>query len=291
MRVFGLLLSLGISLPLFADTQVTTQIYDVDYGQQMGDEILVLLTSGQVVKVTHHTKDIIDEIQYWKEGNTNEWYTFNLDNDRNIVAVNPATPKRQAVDLTKFDDMSSKSNYVPTTVADMATAKKYHREGRRNKKDSQCFNRAMIWSYEWYRNHSVRSNKILIFFTRNYIRRVNFEWWFHIAPYLHIMENGKVVEKVMDLKYTSAPRSFREWSNIFMKNDAECPVITKYSEYADFPYTGECYLYRTNMYTYQPADLQMHEAWGYTKTSFIMNEVKGAYLEAYDIHLDPSGAQ
>jgi hypothetical protein len=62
-------------------------------------------------------------------------------------------------------------------------------------------------------------------------------------------------------------------------------VITKYSDYADNPYTGECYLQRTNMYTYQPADLQMNEAWGYEKTNWNMTEVRQAYLEAFDEQL------
>ncbi len=173
-------------------------------------------------------------------------------------------------------------NYVPTTIADMKLAQKYFKEARYNPKDSQCFNRAHVWSYEWWRKHSLRSNKILIYFTRNYIRRYNFEWWFHIAPLVHVMENGKVVERVMDVKYSSRPTEVQKWANIFLRNDAPCTVITKYSDYADYPYTGECYFQRANMYTYQPADLQMNEAWGYTKNSFLMNEVRQAYQEAFD---------
>jgi hypothetical protein len=36
------------------------------------------------------------------------------------------------------------------------------------------------------------------------------------------------------------------------------------------------------MYTYQPADLQMNEAWNYVKEDFLIDEVKQAYLEAFD---------
>jgi hypothetical protein len=96
------------------------------------------------------------------------------------------------------------------------------------------------------------------------------------------MENGKIVERVLDVKYTNGPKKFQEWANIFLLNNASCPVITKYSDYADYPYTGECYLQRTSMYTYQPADLQMNEAWGYTKENFNINEVRQAYLDAFD---------
>jgi hypothetical protein len=99
---------------------------------------------------------------------------------------------------------------------------------------------------------------------------------------VHVLDNGQVVERVMDVKYSRGPVEFRRWTNLFMRNDAECRVITKFSDYADYPYTGECYLQRTDMYTYQPADLQMNEAWGYTKDKFNMTEVRQAYLEAFD---------
>jgi hypothetical protein len=92
----------------------------------------------------------------------------------------------------------------------------------------------------------------------------------------------------MDVKYTSGPLEFRTWTNIFMNRDPECPVITKFSEYADNPYLGDCYIQRTNMYTYQPADLQMYEAWDYKKDNFVMDEVRQAYLEAFNERLSES---
>jgi hypothetical protein len=286
MRVLSLLVFLCYSMALFANTSITSQIYDIDYGQRIDDEILVLLKNGQVVKITHEMKELIENARYDELVLANQSLAFTVNKYRYITAIRPSDVKDVPIDESLFHIAQNKNAYIPTTIADLKVAQQYHREGRRNPKDSQCFNRAMIWSYEWWRNHSLRSMKILVFFTRNYIRRYNFEWWFHIAPYVHVKdEEGKVTEKVMDLKYTSGPRSFRQWTDIFMRNDAECPVITKYSEYADYPYTGECYLMRTNMYTYQPADLQMNEAWGYTKAGFNSNEVKAAYLEAFDINL------
>lgn len=113
------------------------------------------------------------------------------------------------------------STYVPTTVASMEVAQKYHREARRGwTEDAQCFNKGTVWSYEWWRKHSLKSMKLFIFFTRSYIRRYNFEWWFHVAPYIHVMHEGKVVERMMDIKYTSKPLPFKKWSNLFMRNDS-----------------------------------------------------------------------
>lgn len=267
-----------VSLPLLAATSVTTQVYDIDYGK--GDqETLILLNSGQVAKVPSTKSDILGRLT--QKSSQNQTFTFTLDDDRYIIAMNEAdSPMMTPV---QPENMSSiKSTYVPTTVESMTVLKKYFKAARYNPKDSQCFNRAMVWSYEWWRNHSLKSNKVLIFFTRTYIRRYNFEWWFHIAPYVHVMDEGKVVERVLDVKYSSGPRTFKQWTDIFMNKDPECPIIQKFSEYADNPYTGECYLIRTHMYTYQPADLQMYEAWGYEKNNFLMNEVRGAYLEAYD---------
>lgn len=281
MRVFGLLFCL-MSLPVLAMTELTTQIHDIDYGTKPKDEVLVFLTSGHVAKVLPQNKVLLSKFAL--EKTKGKWFKITMDDQRFISGLEPTTPFLPAI-LKTNSDQKVRSEYIPTTIASMALAKKYFREARYNPKDSQCFNRAMIWSYEWWRDHSLKSNKLLIYFTRNYIRRYNFEWWFHIAPYVHIMEDGKVVERVMDVKYSRGPSEFTRWTNLFMRNDAPCQVITKYSDYADHPYSGECYIQRTNMYTYQPADLQMNEAWGYTKDKFNMDEVRGAYLEAYDERL------
>jgi hypothetical protein len=281
MRVFGLLLSL-LSLPLFAATELTTQIHDIDYGKNPDDEVLVFLTSGHVAKL-RDTKGFMP-LNMKSAKTKSKWFNVSMDDDRFITDIRPTAapvPDLKPGMSSKFEK-GLNATYVPTTIESMEVAKKYFREARYNPKDSQCFNRAMIWTYEWWKNHSVKSNKLLIYFTRNYIRRYNFEWWFHIAPYVHVMENGKVVERVMDRKYSRGPLEFTKWTNTFMKNDAPCPVITKFSDYADYPYSGECFIQRTHMYTYQPADLQMYEAWGYSKENFNMNEVRGAYLEAFD---------
>lgn len=279
MRVFGLMLFL-LSLPLMAAREITTKIHDIDYGQKPNDEILVFLTSGHVAKINQSYPVLFSSFS--KSGMKDRWFRIKLDSDRFITGIKEiSSPYKEP----KIQQGMSFQDYVPTTIANMETAKRYHREARYNPKESQCFNRALVWTYEWWKNHSLKSNKLLIYFTRNYIRRYNFEWWFHIAPYVHVMDQGKVVERVMDVKYTSGPLEFKKWANIFLRNDAPCQVITKYSDYADYPYSGECYLQRTNMYTYQPADLQMNEAWGYTKDKFNMDEVRGAYLEAFDEHI------
>ncbi len=277
MRAFGLLL-LILSTPALAGSEFITQIHDIDPGHSAQDEVLVFLGNGHVAKL--RGPHPILHPRFMESQRRNGWYRIRLNSQRLITKLVPTPAPVRRPD--SGDPLEALQSYLPTTVESPELAERYLREARYNPKESQCFNRAMVWGYEWWRKHGLRSNKLLIYFSRNYIRRYNFEWWFHIAPYVHVMENGKVVERVLDVKYTRGPKKFQDWANIFLRNDAPCPVITKFSDYADHPYTGECYFQRTHMYTYQPADLQMNEAWGYEKTSWNMTEVTQAYLEAFD---------
>lgn len=274
------LLALAIFSPVFAATNFVSKIHDIDYGQNKDDEILLLMENGHVVKFHDDTELGMSR----SEMNDMKGRTVSVDTDQERYITHLELHRPIEIDASSPSNETIQE-FVPTTIANMSVAKSYFKEARYNPKDSQCFNRAMVWSYEWWRKHSLKSKKMMIYFTRNYIRRYNFEWWFHIAPLVNVMNEGTVVERMMDIKYSSGPLEIRKWTNLFMKNDAECRIITKYSDFADNPYTGECYLQRTNMYTYQPADLQMEEAWGYKKENFIMNEVRGAYLEAYDEEL------
>lgn len=280
MLIFGLMF-LVLGLPAWANLELITQIEDVDFGRNPKDEVLVFLKSGHVAKL--HQSNAQMHLDNLNSKSNQDWFKINLNKHRYITSATKITVPNIKLHKKKSNYLKQlPMTFIPTTIANMNTARKYHREARYNPKESQCFNRAMVWSYEWWRKHSLKSMKILIFFSRSYIRRYNFEWWFHIAPYVHIMDNGKVVERVMDIKYSRSPLDFQRWANIFMRNNAPCPVIKKYSEFADFPYTGDCYFQRTHMYTYQPADLQMYEAWGYSKDNFRLEELRWAYLDAFD---------
>lgn len=84
-------------------------------------------------------------------------YSFQTDSNRFITKISKSAAKSEE----KEDKATSFfSPYVPTTVASMAVAQKYHKSARHSPKNSQCFNRAHIWSYEWWKNHSLKSMKL-----------------------------------------------------------------------------------------------------------------------------------
>lgn len=284
MRFLSTLILFSVPLISWSNVHLATQIHDIDFGNEKDEDVLILLKNGHVAKIPKWDATLLNELSEAKDQKS--FLDIDFDKERFIQDVDKVIMPLPSEDEEQPMMSSEKSDYFPTLIPSMAEAKKIFKSARYYSKDSQCFNRAHIWSYEWWKKSQINSNKILIYFSRNYIRRYNFEWWFHIAPYVHVNENGETLERVMDVKYTSGPIKFRNWSNIFMRNDAVCPVITKYSDYADFPYHGDCFIQRTNMYTYQPADLQMNEAFGYRKTQWLPSEVNGAYLEAFDESVD-----
>jgi Glutaminase len=281
---FYIFLSIIFSIPVVAAREITTQIHDVDVGTKMGDDVLIFLKSGDVARLKRWDLGIIETLQSSKS--QDQWLKITLDKNRLIKRITttsaPYTQNQdKALNLEEI-------NYTPTTVANMSLAKSYIAESRHETKEvTQCFNRAMVWTYEWWKKHSLRSNKVFIFWPKEYIRRYGFKWWFHVTPYVHVMDNdGQVKERVLDVKWLSRPYSFQDWADYHSVKDVKCKVVEKYSDYADNPfYSDRCYFIRSNMYTWQPADLEMNESWGYAKNAYNMDEVRAAYLEAFDIVL------
>jgi len=276
---------LMFSVSAISATQITSQIHEIDFGNHLGDEVLVFLKSGDVARMKSFDLEKIEELRSSKSNN--DWFTFSLSEDRFIEKIEPADgPLISSEKELALEEI----NYTPTTVANMKTATEYIREARsrvEREGTTQCFNRAMVWSYEWWKNHSLRSMKMFIFWPKEYVRKYGFKWWFHVTPYVHVLDSdGVVKERALDVKWISRPTSMQDWADYHSSKDVKCRVVEKYSDYADNPfYSDRCYFIRANMYTWQPADLEMNEAWGYIKKAFNMDEVRAAYLEAFNIKL------
>lgn len=175
-------------------------------------------------------------------------------------------------------------NYVSSVLSSLEWATKYFKESRYNPKDSQCFNRAHVWTYEWHKKHKFNSSKIFLFFTQKYIRMHNFHWWFHVAPYVHVYIDRKIRERVMDVKYTSGPTPVKDWIRKFIRlPEPGCLTVNTFSDYANFPENGNCYIMKASMYYYWPLDLENEELHGTMKASWVEEEVKISYEEAFDI--------
>src|SRR5690606_33089543 len=79
----------------------------------------------------------------------------------------------------------------------------FNRMNRSWKSQTECTDRAHIWSYEEWKRSGHVFNKVFLFFTDTYIRRYNYHWWFHVSPYSLVKNGEGTTEYVVDRKYTS----------------------------------------------------------------------------------------
>lgn len=269
------------SFSVFAQTEIKTQIHDIDMGGP-GDEPLIYLTTGQVVSFPSAE---ISQMTVLKEAITSrKWFLIKINSQREITSYEMTLPEMQ----TSFSPKSSFKNkmmteeFSPSILKNLDAARSFFYDARTDaNKDSQCYNRAHVWSYEWRTKRNLYSSKAWVFFTRRFIRKYKFEWWFHVAPMVHVVIDHKVKERVMDIKYARGPLSLKQWTNIFMRDNADCPVVDKYTDQANFPESGSCFLMKSSMYYYQPVDLEQLEITGIPKTMWLEGEVKHAYTEAF----------
>ena len=278
MRIILALFLFCFSLKVSADT-VVSRIEDIDYPEHMTGEILVFLSTGHVAKITENLIDLLNRIHDAKDNRT--WLKITMNNSRFITDIDVTeniTPR-----ITNTKSMNLHEEYIPSVLKSPDWALRYFKESRKNNKESQCFNRAHVWSYEWLVKHKFKSSKVFLFFTRKFIREHQFTWWFHVAPSVHVVIGNQIKERVMDMKYTSQPSSVGEWVKHFIKVNPSCITVSTYSDYANFPENGNCYLMRGSMYTYWPLDLEHEELHGTIKADWVKEEIAMSYLEAFDI--------
>lgn len=268
---------------LFAQTVISTQIHDIDMGQ-VDEQPLIFLSSGLVVTYPNVDKSVFDRLKIAIKNKT--WFVFKLNESREIlelkeIAPPPSIPTEPEKNLTL-----NETPYSPSILKNIDVARAFFYDARTtHKEESQCFNRAHVWTYEWRTKKNLYSSKIWLFFTRKFIRKYKFEWWFHVAPMVHVIVDGQVKERVMDVKYARGPIKQKNWTDIFMRDNADCPVVQNYSDHANYPESGSCFVMKSSMYYYQPVDLEQKEIMGFEKTKWQETEVRQAFQEAFDIKL------
>jgi hypothetical protein len=277
-----IVIALFISMnSLWADTQVSTQIHDIDMGSA-NEEPLIFLTTGQVVTLETWDKIRLDTLT---EGmKRKSWFKITLNDDNKIVQLEIIEAPFSRPPLLKR--LSNPPKFTPSILNNLDQARTFFNEARSNARQaSECYNRAHVWTYEWRINHQLYSSKVWLFFTRRFIRKYKFDWWFHVAPMVHVIVNGEVKERILDIKYAKGPTKLKTWTDIFLRDRADCPVVKKYSDQANYPESGSCFVMKSSMYYYQPVDLEQLELIGVERYLWSKEEVRNAYLDAFEIEL------
>lgn len=164
--------------------------------------------------------------------------------------------------------------------------------GDRRFNPSQCYMRAQLWGYDFYRNHQVNAMKVFVFYTHTFKRwyenwaKANkkkdkkFDWWYHVAPYVLLKDpaSQSLQEWVLDPSFafmlggsdpksTDRPLNMKEWTDLFVESKRACKEFVRYQDFQcevesasqDCPKiqygTEHCYIIRTPAPVYNPDEI------------------------------------
>lgn len=268
------------STSLFAQIKIQSEIQEIDQGTA-GEETLFLFSSGHVAFLKRiPERDLSFLKQEIKKGSLFEAV---INSNQDLISIQKTRKRKSKLDF-HTNNFLLNSPYVPTVLPSNEIAIDTFNKGRKDsKRVSQCFNRAHIWSFEWDNKYQIQTSKVWLFFTRKYIRRYRFEWWFHVAPTVLVKTPEGVKERVMDIKYLKGPATIKQWTDVFIRDRSDCPIISKYSDYSHHPESSLCYVQRSSPFYYQPVDLEKLELSGEEKNEWLSTDVKEAYREAFGI--------
>lgn len=258
---------------------MTAQVQDLDIGDGKTEVILIFLSNGQVVLLPWHQTEFLNALQ--KANRDKLWVKVTLNDEREVINFEWAVAGQG---LKENLHEKTLEHFTPTILSSMEVAQKVFKEARYKNIVSQCFNRAHVWAYEWKKKRDLNSGKMFVFFTRKYIRENNFHWWFHVAPFVHVAVGENIKERVLDMKFMNGPKTVGDWVKGLLKKDVQCVTVNKYSDYANYPESNDCYLMRASMYYYWPLDLENEELYGTKKQSWSKAELSIAYDEAFNLN-------
>lgn len=169
-------------------------------------------------------------------------------------------------------------NYQPTVLESESLAQGvYNKLPTANfKGTSGCFQRAHNWAFQLSQRNNIKSMKVFLFFTERYKREFDYEWMYHVAPLIPVKKaDGSIEEMVFDptflntpswatgeetKNYDNKPVSVADWTKYFIFPDVECPVVENYEDYFNYQERYYCYIMKTPMFTYIPANIEEEPA-------------------------------
>lgn len=233
-----------------------SRIKDLDLGAKVS--YVYLESEGRVLRIS--AKDAATLASLQSAYQNGEQVTLSV-NDKGsydqVVVLNhqpvtaPVASPFSSSELSLSDD--AVEPYSPTDFGTLENANSWFRRQEYDmKQKSQCYQRAHNWAWMMWKMGGLKTQKTFIFFTRRYIREYDYKWWFHVAPVATVQGQPMV----MDRSFTRTPLALQSWKNLFMKNNAQCPIVNVYSGYSTKQEEAYCYLMLVPMYYYQPLNVE-----------------------------------
>lgn len=257
---------------------LTSKIHSIDKGVN-GEADLIMLENGETAFLEKTEAKFFSASldQTIKSQDTVE---IELDENRSVISIQTVAPlKSESWEEAPLVNLEKRRD--PSVISSAQASTAFSKMRRNYQNNSQCYNRAHIWSYEEFNRTGISTGKLFLFFTSKYIRNYRYHWWFHVTPMAYVGGTSQSNWRALDRRYTRGPLTTKTWTDVFMHNNATCPVVYKYTDYRNHQQSQDCYLIPTTMYFWQPRDILRQENTGYQKTQFIKSEVNHAYWEAF----------
>lgn len=251
---------------LAADT-VTNIVTVVD---SLKTKRLLVLSSvdGRVYK-TESTK----EMKAYLESIRGRTVNINFSEVNGEAIINSVTLDDARGEDVDFFTRNERRDLTPTDVGAVDQVQRlFGLQNDGDKSRSQCFKRAHMWAFDMWTREGIISQKIYIFYSKRYIQLEEFDWWFHVAPV--VVSNG--IEYVLDKTFLDKPVTIPEWKQKFMKASVTCDTIEHYDQYETRPWNRLCFLMKTPMWYFRPADIRARDHQGIEKNNWVLMELQDA---------------
>lgn len=263
---------LALSISAHAE-QLESKIHSIEVAAKKGVPHLIKLENGRVIFVNHSDRTILDSFKTsFKEQSL---LAVEVDEKSNFVSAESLVDDSEPV--TKEVEPGLRMSYDPTTVSSAEASNIFRRMRRDYQNNSQCYNRAHIWTYEEWKKTGLNSMKVFLFFTSRYIRNYRYKWWFHVSP----MVKTAGGDLVLDRRYTGGPRAKDTWTKNFIYSGRKCPVVYNYYDYRNNQQSEDCYMIPTSMYFWQPRNIASRDSGGGSPTQYYQSNINHAYWEAF----------
>jgi hypothetical protein len=258
-------------------TEIKSQIHSFDKGK-VGQPHLIKLMDGQVVFINFDEKSLIEEIENSQK--RGDWIALTVDAQNTMLSYRIIPAPSYALTLKpSLQDFGE--DYSPSVVSSSKASAMFKKMRKSYQKESQCYNRAHIWTYEEYMRSGTNLNKVFMFFTNRYIRKYRFHWWFHVTPMTYVGGSQFKNWKMLDRRYTKGPLGPKAWSDIFIRSKRSCKVIYKFMDYRENQESQHCYFLPVSQFYLVPSDIEFRDSEGVYKTEYDAVEVEHALWEAF----------
>jgi hypothetical protein len=163
LRFLFMCCGLLLALKVLAAENVITHIEEIDPGAD-GEEALIFLGNGKVAKLAVTEKYNLHEFKSLEQQRLIA--RFELDTKRRIKQFTLMPGKM--VSHSDHEQEKLLASFQPTFIESLKHVQELFKQMRRGSlEDSQCYNRAHVWAFDWKKNLNINSMKMWIFLLVN----------------------------------------------------------------------------------------------------------------------------